>query len=278
MYVLSLFAAYLSAHEIGRPKFEIRRMQQLSMERALTAIQSNENKGIYRMLRRGSSDVKDCCNWRFVECTAGRVTTFVLPMVNPEFVREIEQKVEGYYDAFDLDLEWLPHSIAYLLIDRANHRAPFSLSQLPRDLRYCNLNGLDPLHISADSLTAQLNFADLPRNLEECVIVSRSTLFGSVVIPKCPQKLRICIIWSAKLSSVRINGAALPKCLEKMDFMASKAFKIESIGKVSDAVKSSAVHQGRSLSLAKDAQKVLRLGKNAEKMLAGFEEEDSSWV
>ena len=196
-----LITVSLADVEPLEPKLTARQAQQTSMEQALFS-ETNVGQGLERVFFRSPGGRHHCCQWRGVECTAGKVTTFVL--------------CQRGYSRYSVRLPWLPHTLEFLHMDGFHLDDAFSVEQLPRSLRSCFLQNIGFLGDGFDHCrpSAVVNFANLPQNLEEFYVHSYRDLFGTLYISHMPPMMHVCVIATSSLRSVVAQNSGLSECLE----------------------------------------------------------------
>ena len=172
----------------------------------------NTHIGIWSDLVAKKADRENCCGWKGISCFDGIVRGVSIDAPNQERIADMH--VQAYY----MSLHWLPNTITYLEVTKAELAQKFRIRSLPRDLRICNLNGMmvgDPFDATPLAVT---NFGDLPKNLETFNLHAYDGFFGTICIPSLPQTLRKCCIQSKFLSRVILQNSALPGGLQSIEF------------------------------------------------------------
>ena len=135
---------------------------------------------------------RDVCYWSGVQCTDGRVTTFVC--ISPLNLQ------------WTLDVDYLPPSLRYLHFSSIQS-FPYSCDVLPRDLRYFFMLSCPVLSRPLEEKS--FDFRRLPENIEEFHNLF-SWIAGTVIIDKLPRSLRILNLQSKELEEAYIGSAPLP--------------------------------------------------------------------
>ena len=186
--------------------------QQVSVERALLT-DKNIQSNIMRYLLRDDGDRNNCCLWRTCRCTDGLLKTFVLTKPLPY--------ADDIY-AYDLNTSWLPHSLEFLHVTNAEFPNRFSISTLPRSLRYCYLHGTRHADLRFRRALTVLDLSQLPQKIEELDLRPIDALFGTVYVPDLPRSMRICLIRIYSVWEVYVANDGLPESLEIALFTGGK--------------------------------------------------------
>ena len=181
--------------------------QQISMEQAFL-MDDNLIEGIEEYFFQRREVEHDCCEWRGAVCTDGVLTTLALAGHI-----HTSRRVDPVH-AWRMRLPWLPHTIEYFHAPAVYFFDVFNIEQLPRCLRYFHIN--DALYMSSVFMkpSSVLNLENLPKGLEELWLMSTTALFGTVLIPILPPKIRIFVLRSTSLCAAVIHNSGIPSSLE----------------------------------------------------------------
>ena len=170
-------------------------------------------------LVRDAYDLPDICKWRGVECTDGVMHTFVWHR-------------QGL-TPLGILMEWLPPTLQFLHLDRITMIHGWQPFNLPRALRYLNLNDCDRHSTQSssslpDALIALSDLRMLPSKMEE-FILDNSFFMGQIMLESLPQTMRLLFLRTFFFEKVNIDPLALPDQMEYIVFLnlvANKPVKI----------------------------------------------------